>query len=268
MSTEYESLDWYDIPRYYDIVFDTDTQTDANFLEEACKQYCRPESRKRALRVLEPACGSGRLVLEMARRGYKVTGIDLSDPMLSFARERLNRLQLKAHLKKADMADFKTRADHFDMAHCLVSSFKYLLSESDAVSHLKSVARALRPGGIYVLAFHLSDYSDTSVSRERWVAERDGTRVVCTITGWPPDRKRRLENVRSRIVVTESDGQLRKAETNWQFRTYNVNEARRLLAAVPELQLLALHDFAMEIDYTRELDDGQLDTVFILRKTG
>ena len=53
------------------------------------------------------------------------------------------------------MSAFETPGT-FDLAHCLVSTFKYLLTEAAARAHLRSVARALRPGGVYALGFHLS----------------------------------------------------------------------------------------------------------------
>ena len=152
----------------------------------------------------------------------------------------------------------------FHLAHCLVSTFKYLLIEEDAVGHLRSVARALSPGGIYVLGFHLSDYSDPQIDRERWTADSDGAKVVCTIQGWPPDRKRRVEKVRSRLKVTQ-DGTERRFETHWDFRTYDARQVRRMLRAVPELEHVATYDFTHDIEAPRRLDDTQLDTVLILR---
>lgn len=257
-------LDWYETPLYYDIIFDTDTKIEADFLEEAYRRY--GDSGKKSRRVLEPACGSGRLVLELADRGWKVTGLDLSDGMLRFARQRLKAAGRSAVLKKANMADFDFPAPgSFDLAHNLVSSFKYLLTEDDARSHLQCVGRALRPGGIYVLGLHLSDYDDRDVGRERWKAERDGVRVDCVIEGDPPDRKRRRETVRSILTVHEN-GERFRARTEWTFRTYDDRQLTKLLKSVPELEVAAIFDFHYRFDRPHTLDDDQLDTLLILRK--
>jgi SAM-dependent methyltransferase len=214
--------------------------------------------------VLEPACGSGRLVAELARRGHRVTGFDLSDGMLAFARDRLSAAGLRATLRKARMEEFRLQG-RFDLAHCLVSTFKYLLTERDARGHLRSVARALVPGGVYVLGLHLSEYGSSHRTRERWVAERDGTHVVCNIQGWPPDRRTRTERVRSRMVVTEG-GEQRRIETSWTFRTYDAAQLRRLVRSVPELEHVATFDFTYDPEAERELDDDQLDCVLVLRR--
>ena len=258
--SSFELLDWYDTPRYYDLVFDVDTGREADFLEAASARYGRPRGR----RVLEPACGSGRLVVELARRGWNVTGFDLSEPMLDYAEQRLARRGLEARLEVGRLEAMK-HGPRFDLVHCLVSTFKYVPDEAGARTHLEGVARALRPGGIYVLGFHLSEYDNSSRVRERWVVERGRTKVVCNIQSWPPDRRQRAERVRSRLVVSER-GREKRSETEWTFRTYNASQVRRLFRSVPALELVAVHDMVYDIDWTRELDDTQLDCVFVLRR--
>jgi SAM-dependent methyltransferase len=256
----YSSIDWYDTPRYYDIVFDVDTEREADFLEAAFERF----ARCRARRVLEPACGSGRLAAEMARRGWSSTGFDLNESMLAYASRRLERAGLKATFFRADMSSFVARGS-FGLAHCLVSTFKYLLDEASARSHLASIARALSPGGIYVLGFHLSDYENPGRVRERWVERRGGTTVVCNTQVWPPDRKLRTEDVRARLIVRTRARELR-SETRWRFRAYDEREVRRLFRSVPELEHVATYDFGYRIDAPRDWPDDQLDCVFVLRK--
>jgi len=261
----YVEIDWYDTPRYYDLIFDLDTDKEADFLEAMAERYVRSGRR----RVLEPACGSGRLMVEMARRGWTVTGFDLSRPMLDYARGRLAEEGLKGRLVEADMSDFSLRGK-FDLAHCLVSTFKYLASEEAASAHLAGVARALAPGGVYVLGFHLTDYNDERKNRERWVARDSEVEVVCNIQGWPADARRRSEEVRSRLVVrarskSPAEPELR-SETCWTFRTYDARQVRRLLRRVPELEHIATFDFTYDLALERELSDDQLDVVLILRR--
>ena len=260
MPETFDRIDWYDTPLYYDVVFDEDTRLEGAFLEAASELYGRSNGQ----RVLEPACGSGRLLAEMASRGWRVTGFDSSKPMLAFARERLDGRGLNGTLFEARMQDFRVRGK-FDLAHCLVSTFKYLLSEGDAQAHLQGVARALAPGGIYVVGLHLTQYGYEKRSRERWVGRRGDTLVTCNIQGWPADAATRSERVRSRLVV-EEHGETRRHETEWTFRTYDASELKALIARVPELEHVATYDFSYDLAAERELDDSQLDTVLILRR--
>ncbi len=256
----WSTIDWYDTPRYYDIVFDTDTRVEADFLEEMLRRHGRPSGA----RVLEPACGSGRLVSEMARRGFDVLGFDRNAAMLEYAARRLEARGLSARLTRGELDRFRV-SGRFDLAFCLVSTFKYLLDERGARSHLQSVARCLAPGGIYVLGFHLTDYDSDALSRERWVATRGHTHVVCNTQVWPADRRKRLEDVRTRLLVTRGARKLRN-ETRWQFRTYDARQVRALLASVPEFDLVATYDFAYRLDRPRTISDDQLDVVLVLKR--
>lgn len=257
------TLDWYDTPRNYDLVFDADTPREADFLEAVARHH-GPARPRRQRRALEPACGSGRLLVELARRGWSVTGCDLSASMLDFARRRLARAGLSATLTEGDMAGLRPRG-RFELAHCLVSTFKYLLTERAAQAHLECVARALVPGGVYVLGLHLTDYTRRSRTRERWVVERAGTRVVCNIQTWPADRRARLEKVRSRLAVSQ-DGQERRSETVWSFRTYDARQVRRLLRRVHALEHVATYDFAYDLDAPCTFGEDQEDTILVLRR--
>jgi SAM-dependent methyltransferase len=284
-----ETLDWYETPRWYDIVFDVGTRVECAFLEEMLRRHGpwphRPGriGQPGRMRVLEPACGSGRLVAELARRGHDVLGFDRSPAMLAYARAKLERRGLVARLEEADMACFRFPG-RFELAHCLVSTFKYLLDEDGARDHLACVAEALVPGGLYVLGFHLADYADRRRARERWVASRGATTVVCNTQVWPADRRKRLEEVRTRLTVSGEECRERRprrtiggrgggavrTETRWTFRTYDAREARRLFDSVPALELVALHDFRYDASRPRSIrpriDDEQLDCVFVLRK--
>lgn len=259
----YTEFDWYETPKYYDAIFDVDSDVEASFLEAAFEKHASRSARGRR-RVLEPACGSGRLLVEMAKRGWKVHGFDLEPAMVEYSRARLAAEGLSGSLGAGNMADFKVRGT-FDLAHCFVSTFKYLLDEGDARGHLQSVARALRPGGIYALGFHLSWYDYRQKTNERWVTEKDGARVECTISAWPADRGTRREKVQAKMKVFE-DGQEKRAKTTWSFRSYDARQVRSLLRSVPELEHVATYDFHYEIEEPQRFSDDQCDTLLILRK--
>ncbi len=261
-----EVRDWYDTPLYYDIIFDADTGTEGAFLDALWQRYGLPG---RSRKMLEPACGSGRLVLEMARRGWQVTGFDGSPAMLAFARERLQAAHLKAHLWEDWMQSFtlpKKAPAAFDMAHCLVSTFKYLLTEADAQACLQRVADALKPSGLFVLGIHLTDYTSTRAEHERWVAQREAIAVTCNTHTWPADPRKRLERLRTRLRIVDQ-GRTHLQTTHWSFRTYSAAQLRALLRQIPSLELLACYDFTYDLTSPRKLDNSYADIVLVLKKT-
>lgn len=258
--SRFEAHDWYDSAEYYDIIFDADTPAETDFLEAVAERHATSRGR----RVLEPACGSGRLIAEMARRGWTVTGFDRSEGMLAYARKRTARLRRRVRLDLNRMEQFRYPG-RFDLAHCLVSTFKYLPDDDTARSHLQCIARVLAPGGVYVLGFHLTRYAHQRRQRERWTGDRGGTHVVCNIQSWPPDRRSRTERVRSRLIVTRA-GEERRYETEWAFRTYDARQARALIGSVPGLEHVATYDFTHDIDAPIAFDGEQDDVVLVLRR--
>ena len=262
----FESADWYDHPRYYDIVFDPDTRKEVDFLEQVHFAYSRGTAGKR---VLEPACGSGRLLAEFARRGWEATGFDLNKRMLEYARTRRVRNGKPISVFAANMESFDAVAP-CSLAFCLLSTFKYILTGHGAASHLHRIAQSLRRGGLYVLGVHLTDYDRRTMESERWVGQRKGIRVVSTTDTWPPNRETRLEKLRNRMFVRERqpDGSVRthRLETRWKCRTYDSRQLRALISRVPEFEIVACHDFNHDIHVTRDLDDEKDDIVVVLRK--
>jgi len=251
---------WYDAPQYYDLAFRSETQPEADFIESACRKYCAFPVRQ----LLEPACGTGRLVTALAARGYRVTGFDLSEPALAYLRRRLVRRKLEATVFAADMADFVLPGP-VDAAYNTFDSFRHLLTERDACRHLQCVADNLRPGGIYILGFHLLPPDASEECTERWTERQGGMQVTVTLRVVSSDRRRRRETIRISLLVRRGENQLRLRD-EFPLRLYAARQVRQLLARVPAFELLDVYDFWYEIEHPLQLNDEISDTVFILRK--
>jgi SAM-dependent methyltransferase len=251
---------WYAAPQYYDIAFRAETRPEAEFIEAACRKYCAFPVRH----LLEPACGTGRLVAELAHRGFRVTGFDLSQPSLTYLHRRLARRRLQANVFRADMADFSLPGP-VDAAYNTFDSFRHLLTEQDARRHLQCVADSLRPGGIYILGFHLLPPDASEECTERWTERSGNTQVTVTLRVVASDRRRRLETIRISLRVRRGAKESRLRD-EFPLRLYTAGQFRRLLAQAPALELLDVYDFWYEIDQPLQLNDEISDTVFILRK--
>src|SRR5207253_9029825 len=107
-------------PPYYDIAYEPHTRREAVLMDAACRKYCPFAPR----RFLEPACGSGRLINELAARGYQVTGFDLSQPALTYLRRRVARRLLHAETFEAQMSNFRL-GRLVEAAYCTVNTFRH-----------------------------------------------------------------------------------------------------------------------------------------------
>jgi SAM-dependent methyltransferase len=96
-------------------------------------------------RILDVPCGSGRHALGLARAGYRVTGVDLSDDAIKRASATAREAGLPARFIKKDMRDFEAE-EPFDAAICLGNSISYF--ERDGMRSLfDTLAAGTRRGG-------------------------------------------------------------------------------------------------------------------------
>jgi len=134
---------------YYDLVaqrtrFDKETERDLDFIEAAFKAHAtRP-----VVKVLDVACGGGRHIVGLAKRGYECTGYDLTAERVRAARARAERMAVKLTLKKGD-ATRLPKGNRFDAALALYILF-LLPSDEDIKRCLKGIREALSPGGVLV----------------------------------------------------------------------------------------------------------------------
>jgi len=100
--------------------------------------------------LLDIHCGSGRHSLELTRRGYRITGVDLSADFLRLARAHAADAQVQADLRHGDMRNPNLDADAFDGAFCFGNSFPYL-DRPGVTAFLAALRRAIRLGGRLVI---------------------------------------------------------------------------------------------------------------------
>jgi 2-polyprenyl-3-methyl-5-hydroxy-6-metoxy-1,4-benzoquinol methylase len=102
------------------------------------------------LRILDLPCGQGRHSIELARRGYDVTGVDLSPYLLGVARERAIASGVHLRWRSGDMRE-PIAGQTFDLVLNLFTSFGYFEEEADDWSVIRSAAAMLEPAGRFVL---------------------------------------------------------------------------------------------------------------------
>lgn len=250
----------YDFPTYYDLVFGSDTAAEMRFLGHCFDRFVK----RKVKRVFEPACGTGRLIYRMAKKGYEVGGIDLNEKAVVFCNQRLEKYKLKGRAQVGDMSDFEV-AKPFDACFNTINSFRHLQSEKQAVGHLESVAAATRQGGIYALGLHLTPTEGEASDTESFSARRGQLSINTDM--WPIEKnsRKRLERFGISFDVYTPSGSTR-IEDVLELRSYTAKQFQKLIAAAPMWDMVELYDFAYDIKHPIPLEASTQDIVAILRK--
>ncbi len=105
----------------------------------------------RLQRILDIGCGTGRHAIELARRGYRVTGVDLSESQLARARAKAKEMRVVVEFIQADARDLNYCSE-FDLA-LIICEGAFPLMETDRENFriLSGAAASLRPGGKLIL---------------------------------------------------------------------------------------------------------------------
>jgi SAM-dependent methyltransferase len=118
------------------------TRREADFLEKA---LCLAPGAK----VLDVPCGGGRHSLELAARGYRMTGVDISTEFLAAARARSAERHLDIAWEQRPMQELPWQ-NEFDAAYCLGNSLGGL-DDAETAAFFQTIARALKPGGRFAV---------------------------------------------------------------------------------------------------------------------
>ena len=115
--------------------------------------------------ILDLACGEGTFAVAMARRGLRITGVDLSPEMLEIARGHAARECLEVRYLQQHMRSLRLRG-RFDLVTCWFDSLNYLLEIEDLGQAFAGVSRVLDENGIFIF-----DVNTIRALAVEWVKE-------------------------------------------------------------------------------------------------
>jgi SAM-dependent methyltransferase len=258
--TEVVSESIYDHPKYYDLVFGADCAAEMKFIRQCGERFASGKVRK----LFEPACGTGRLLVHLAKHGYGVAGIDLNPKAVEFCNQRLARKGIRGRAWVADMSDFTAPAK-YDVAFNTINSFRHLLTQQQALGHLRSMGNCIRRGGLYLLGVHITPNEAAPSDTESWSARRGHVGVNTHM--WTIDR-----NKRTRIERFGIRFDIHTPSRNWRIedmlvlRSYTAEQMRRLIRDSEVWQCEETYDFHYQIARPIVVDASSEDVVYILRR--
>ncbi|HVZ74854.1 MAG TPA: methyltransferase domain-containing protein [Polyangia bacterium] len=170
-------------------------------------------------RILDVGCGYGRHAIELVQRGLDVTGLDLSLPLLIRAADEAQKRALSVNFVHADMREMAFK-EEFDGVTCMLTSFGYF-DEDANLRVAEGIARALKPGGRFLLDIVNRDYIVSDLPSRVWW-EGNGCVVLEEV-----DFNFHTSRILTHRSIVFEDG--RQLEQELSIRAYSLHEIGRLL---------------------------------------
>jgi SAM-dependent methyltransferase len=171
------------------------------------------------LGALDLCCGTGRIALELVRRGFRTTGVDLSLSYLDAARESARAENLNVELVREDVRSFR-RPCSFDLALNLYISFGYFDDAADDLLFAANARSSLTSGGVFIIETLGKELAVRDFTEGEWF-EREGYTVLTEFEcadSWA--------GLRNRWILLK-DG--KRIERSFVQRLYSATELRSLL---------------------------------------
>jgi len=131
----------------YDLLYtDKDYEAECDLIEDVFRKYGNGEIRT----ILDLGCGTGNHAIPMVRRGYQVTGVDISEDMLACARAKAQTAGTeRQNFLHGDIRNIDLH-HQFDCVLMMFAVLGYQTTNEDVLSALNTVSRHLKPGGLFI----------------------------------------------------------------------------------------------------------------------
>lgn len=224
MTTYSKNMFESDLVKYYDVMHShRNYGQECQFADNLIQKYC-PGSK----RVLDIGCGTGEHAIKMAQLGYEVTGIDMSQDMIKFAKEKAKRAEVSVDLRCTDIHD-RDIVREFQAAYCLGYTFLYMTTCSEAMGFLMAVNKALLPQGIFLVDFIDGWSLIEGLPQDKFVYQHEGT-TIFHFEQASLDKKRRVKHIDFYYLIDQHDGNVKTIFAEEDLRIFFDDEVHMLLS--------------------------------------
>ena len=250
-------------PRYYAIGYRWNTEAECDFIEASLKAY----GPAHAKRVLDIGCGAGRHLLELAKRGYQATGVDIHPEMVAYTQEEAKQSKLNVTASIDDLRHLTIKGT-YDVAYCFMDTFRFLLTNQQIVDHLRTVAGLLAPGGLYLTDFWVpSQWDQIGNEVHQWEQTEGDTTVRVFYLQHPDSIDPIAQTFEDELVFEVQEGGETKEIRGGPTRTRLIlpQEFQALVESSDVFDVKATHG---EFDLTKPFDKALLSwrMISILQK--
>ena len=165
--------DWFNTTYYHQLYFKRDDKEAAAFIDKLIT-HLKPGADSL---MLDVACGKGRHSIQLAAKGYDVTGIDLSEDSIL---EALKHESDSLHFYQHDMR-LPFWINYFDYAFNFFTSFGYFKTQREHDNAIRTIAQSIKLKGIFVMDYLNVHYAEDNIIHQ---SEKEIEGVTYIITKW------------------------------------------------------------------------------------
>ena len=211
--------------KYYDIIYaDKDYEKECDFLEEIFRKY----STFMPHRILDGGCGTGSHAVPLAKRGYEITGIDLSEEMINVAKEKAKRNGANIEFQTMDLRTFQLNKK-FDAAICMFAVINYLTNNNDLPKTISNIRSHIKKNSLFIFDFWYGPaVLAISPTHRIKTVEKDGLKIT-RFADPHLNRSAHTCDVNYHFLVTKENVVLYEGNEKHQIRYYFPEEIKQCL---------------------------------------
>lgn len=231
--------------QYSDFAFIYDelmNEVDYNGWIEYIEKIIEKENTK-VKNILELACGTGNLTIPLTKKNYDIAGIDISDEMLSVAKQKAEREGIELVLLQQDITELDFEITNLDCVLCACDGFNYITYDEDLENVFEKSYELLREDGLFI--FDISSYYKLSsiLGNNMYGENREEISYM-----WQNyfDEDENLVEMELAFFVKDENGKFDKFEEVHQQRAYTQEEITEMLKSVGFNSIKIYSDFTFE----------------------
>ena len=207
--------------QYYDMFYtDKNYKAEAEFIIRHLKRFSR-----KSLSLLSLGCGTCTYELLMAKKGYKIAGIDISLGMLNMAAKKIKKahLESKISIYHKDVRNF-TFGEKFDSAFSMFNVVGYQTKNEEFEAMLKNVSDSLNPGGVFMFdCWHMpAVLKDKPVDKVKEVV--DGKSRILRLTKSKLNAEENVIEINFKVLELKNKRLLFETEETHYVRFWSIPE--------------------------------------------
>jgi SAM-dependent methyltransferase len=213
--------------KYYDQVYDTfyDYNWECGQIEILFNELLKSPPKD----ILDIGCGTGTHAIELTKRGYRVTGIDFSKPMIKQARRKAQDEEVEIDFQVMDMRVMEFNSK-FDAAVCLFGVYDYLIEEEDVNRFFHSLKAALKKNSLFIFEFWNKE--EVQNGYRNWVKSKDKSKGTTLIrlaeSRFNP--KTNTSTVKMEFLSFDKSKVLDSFVETHKLKSYSVSEIEEILS--------------------------------------